>query len=62
VLAPGALLLAMCNVEAMSGDDFEAHCVRGLAGVHTKRVARFGASSVDYRVPSSLKCLVFERA
>jgi 23S rRNA (cytosine1962-C5)-methyltransferase len=62
VLGRGALLLAMCNVEAMDGRDFEAQCERGLRGLSVKRVTRFGASEVDYRVPSALKCSVFEVA
>ncbi len=60
VLAPGGLLLAMCNVEAMSPRDFDGHCERGLAEVSARRVTSFGASGIDYRVPSALKCSVFE--
>jgi 23S rRNA (cytosine1962-C5)-methyltransferase len=60
VLAPGGLLLAMCNVEAMSVREFDGHCQRGLADLVVKPVTQFGASEVDYRVPSALKCSVFE--
>jgi 23S rRNA (cytosine1962-C5)-methyltransferase len=60
VLAPGGQLLAMCNVEALSLRDFEAHVVRGFAARRSKQVASFSASDTDFRQPAALKCLVYE--
>ncbi len=57
VVAPGGLLLAMCNVEAMSLADLEAHLARGLAIRRFTVLGRFGASAVDYQQPPALKCV-----
>lgn len=58
VLAPGGTLLAMCNVEQLSPRDFEAHLKRGFGARRFELVERFGASAIDFRQPSALKCLV----
>lgn len=60
VLAPKGLLLSMCNVEALSMRDFEAHVTRGLGARRIRRLTSFGASDVDFSQPSALKCLVDE--
>lgn len=60
VVAPGGLVLAMCNVEALSARDFEAHLDRGLGGRRSTTVTAFGASPVDFASPSALKCVVRE--
>lgn len=57
VVEPGGLLLALCNVEALDEAAFEAQVRRGLGGCPFEIVERFGASAVDYRQPSTLKCL-----
>jgi 23S rRNA (cytosine1962-C5)-methyltransferase len=62
VVAPGGLLLAMCNVEALTPAGFEAQLARGLGARRATQVSSFGASAVDYRQPSGLKCLVYELA
>ncbi|MEW6433778.1 MAG: class I SAM-dependent methyltransferase [Myxococcota bacterium] len=54
------VVLAMCNVEALSPADVVAHLKRGLAGRRFQVVERFGASAIDFRQPSTLKCLVVE--
>jgi 23S rRNA (cytosine1962-C5)-methyltransferase len=54
------LVLAMCNVEALSMADVHAHVTRGLASRRFEVVQRFGASAVDFRAPSTLKCLAIE--
>ncbi len=58
-VAPGGLLLAMCNVE-QSDRAFDEQWARGLVGRAAKLVARFGASDVDFRQPSGLKCVALE--
>lgn len=58
VLAPGGRLLAMCNVEQLSERDFEAHLRRGFGARRFTIAQRFGASAIDFRQPSALKCLV----
>lgn len=60
VVAPGGLLLSMCNVEAMSMADVQLQIDRGLAGRSNRRVTSFGASAVDFVQPSALKCVVHE--
>lgn len=62
VVAPKGLLVAMCNVEAFADGDFEAQLLRGFAARRAKLVAHFGASAVDFRQPSALKCRVYELA
>lgn len=62
VVAPKGLLLAMCNVEALLDADFEAQVLRGCGARRAKLVAHFGASAVDFRQPSALKCRVYELA
>lgn len=60
VLAKGGALLAMCNVEQLSMRDFTQLVQRGFGS--RKFVVResFGASDVDFKQPSTLKCLVVE--
>ncbi len=58
LLAPGASLLAMCNVEQLRLRDFEAQVRRGLGVRPFDVTERFGASAVDFRQPPALKCLV----
>jgi 23S rRNA (cytosine1962-C5)-methyltransferase len=60
VAAPGATLLAMCNVEALSAHDFDAQLTRGLAGREFRLSSRFGASEIDFRAPGTLKCVEVE--
>jgi 23S rRNA (cytosine1962-C5)-methyltransferase len=60
LVAPGGLLLAMCNVEALRLADFAAQLSRGLAARLARQVKVFGASDVDFAQPSALKCLVYE--
>lgn len=60
VLAPQALVLAMCNVASMSSAAFEGHLRRGFEGRAFRIVDRFGASSIDFNQPSALQCLVLE--
>lgn len=59
VIAPGGLLLAMCNVE-QSPRAFEEQLARGLGSRQSREVNRFGASELDFRQPSALKCHVLE--
>lgn len=59
LLERDGLLLAMCNVELMSGRDVEAQVSRGLGTRRGELVTRFGASSADYRQPGALKCQVW---
>lgn len=59
VVAPGGLLLAMCNVE-QTDRAFEDQLQHGLIGRKAREVIRFGASDVDFRQPSALRCHVFE--
>lgn len=54
------VVLAMCNVEALSEGEVVAHVRRGLAGRRFDVVERFGASAIDFRQPSTLKCVVVE--
>ncbi|MCC6334968.1 MAG: class I SAM-dependent rRNA methyltransferase [Myxococcales bacterium] len=60
VTREGGLVLAMCNVEAMSSADLDAHLRRGVGARPSRAVARFGASDVDFRQPSTLKCVALE--
>jgi 23S rRNA (cytosine1962-C5)-methyltransferase len=60
VVAAKGLLLAMCNVEAMTLAAFEGQLERGLAARGGRVVRRFGASDVDFAQPSALKCVVVE--
>lgn len=62
VVAPGGLLLSMCNVEALTGEAFEAQLSRGLGARRSRRVAAFGASAVDFQQPSALKCVAHDLA
>ena len=59
VIAPGGRLLAMCNVE-QSTRAFEEQLVRGVGSRKSREVIRFGASELDFRQPSALKCHVLE--
>lgn len=59
VVSPGGLLLAMCNVEQTTRA-FEEQLLRGLGGREAKEVARFGASAIDFRQPSALRCHALE--
>ncbi len=59
VVAPGGSLLAMCNVE-QSERAFEDQLAHGLIGRKAREVTRFGASGVDFRQPSALRCHVLE--
>lgn len=59
VTAKGGLLLAMCNVE-QPARAFEAQLTRGLVGRASREVTRFGASELDFRQPSALRCHVIE--
>lgn len=59
VVAPRGLLLAMCNVE-QSTRAFEEQLLRGLGSRTSREVTRFGASELDFRQPSALKCHVLE--
>jgi 23S rRNA (cytosine1962-C5)-methyltransferase len=60
VVAAKGLLLAMCNVEAMTPATFDAQVLRGLAARRSRLVRRFGASDIDFSQPSALKCVVYE--
>jgi 23S rRNA (cytosine1962-C5)-methyltransferase len=60
VAATGALVLAMCNVEAMTSAAFDKHVQRGLKSRRWRPVRAFGASSVDFSQPSALKCIALE--
>jgi len=59
VLAKKGLLLAMCNVE-QSDRDFDQQLDRGLGARKLREVARFGASELDFRQPSALRCVALE--
>ncbi len=59
VLAPGATLLACCNLEALGASQFERQVLLGLGGRGTK-IADFGASSIDFAQPSALKVVALE--
>jgi 23S rRNA (cytosine1962-C5)-methyltransferase len=59
VIAPDGLLLAMCNVE-QSTRAFEDQLTRGLASRKSQEVTRFGASALDFKQPSALRCHVLE--
>lgn len=59
VLAPKGMLLAMCNVE-QSTRNFVEQLVRGLGRRTFKEVTRFGASALDFRQPSALRCHALE--
>lgn len=59
VLAPKGLLLAMCNVE-QSDRAFDEQLHRGLGARRARELARFGASAIDFRQPSALKCVALE--
>lgn len=60
VVVPGGRLLSMCNVEALSVQDFQQQVEQGLAGHRAKQTHAFGASAVDFEQPPALKCLVHE--
>jgi 23S rRNA (cytosine1962-C5)-methyltransferase len=60
IVAPEGLLLSMCNVEALSADEFDSQLERGLGSRKRRRVTAFGASAVDFQQPSALKCVVHE--
>jgi 23S rRNA (cytosine1962-C5)-methyltransferase len=60
VVAPGGLMLAMCNVEAMSSADLEAHLARGFSTRRFTVLERFGASAIDFQQPSALKCVALQ--
>ncbi len=59
LIAPKGLLLAMCNVE-QTDRAFDDQLQRGLGSRGAREVARFGASAIDYRQPSALKCVALE--
>lgn len=59
LVASQGLLLALCNVE-QSERSFEAQLLRGLGARRWRTVRRFGASDIDFRQPSALKCHVLE--
>ncbi len=59
VLAPGATLLACCNLEALGASQFERDVKRGLGG-RGKKIAGFGASAVDFAQPSPFKALALK--
>ncbi|MFZ5446173.1 MAG: class I SAM-dependent rRNA methyltransferase [Myxococcota bacterium] len=59
VLAPKGLLLAMCNVE-QPARAFDEQLHRGLGARRAKEIARFGASAIDFRQPSALRCVALE--
>lgn len=61
VTAPGGLLLAMCNVE-QTDRAFDDQLQRGLRGRKAREMTRFGASALDFRQPSALRCRVLELA
>jgi 23S rRNA (cytosine1962-C5)-methyltransferase len=60
VLEAGGQVLAMCNVEAMTPGEVDGHVRRGLGARRFEVVERFGASEVDFRQPSTLKCVAVE--
>jgi 23S rRNA (cytosine1962-C5)-methyltransferase len=62
LVSPGGLLLAMCNVEALTAEALGAQVRRGLQGRAAREVTRLGASAVDFVQPGALKCLVLELA
>lgn len=55
VMAPGGVMLAMCNVAGVSDEAFDAQLRRGLGARPSRFEARFGASDVDF-VNAPLKC------
>lgn len=57
VLQQGGVLLALCNVDALSARDLEAQVARGLGSRRFTVTERFGASPIDFQQPSALKCL-----
>jgi 23S rRNA (cytosine1962-C5)-methyltransferase len=59
VTAPKGLLLAMCNVE-QTARAFETQITRGLLGRKSRELTRFGASELDFKQPSALRCHVIE--
>lgn len=59
LVAPSGLLLAMCNVEQQDSK-FDEQIERGLGRRTARWVKRFGASPIDFQVPSALKCQVLE--
>jgi 23S rRNA (cytosine1962-C5)-methyltransferase len=59
VLAPGGLLLAMCNVE-QPASAFEDQLRRGLGPRAAREVTRFGPSEIDFPTPTGLRCHVLE--
>ncbi len=59
VIPPRGLLLAMCNVE-QTARAFETQLTRGLLGRKSREVTRFGASELDFKQPSALRCHVIE--
>lgn len=54
VLAPGALLVACCNLETWAAADFARQVSAGLEG-QGATIAAFGASAIDFAQPSALK-------
>lgn len=60
VLSSQGVLVAMCNVEAMSEENLVGHLTEGLAGAAWKIVSRVRPSTVDFGESAGLKCLVVE--
>lgn len=60
VLAKNGVLLAMCNVEQLSVRDFTQQVQRGFGSRKFKVRESFGASAIDFKQPSTLKCLVID--
>lgn len=60
VLARDGLLLAMCNVGQLGLRDFTQQVQRGFGSRKFKVRESFGASAIDFKQPSTLKCLVVE--
>lgn len=59
VIAPKGTLLACCNLDSLGASQFERQVRLGLGG-RGKKLAEFGASSVDFAQPSALKALALE--
>jgi 23S rRNA (cytosine1962-C5)-methyltransferase len=60
VLSRSGLLVAMCNVEAMSEAELLGQLTEGLVGTSWKVVSRVPPSAIDFREGAGLKCLVVE--
>ncbi len=56
LLEKDAVVLAMCNVEKLPWPAFEQMIDQGLGNANLVSLKRFGASAVDFRQPSPLKC------